>query len=152
MKMIEEAIKKGELHLFLIGKGEYKCHGRSDYPDPTDYLACWEKEIIPYFNENNSIESVLRLYNSIIMLFDYANDINLGLYSIAAHIEWCNYFEKGKKIQFSLDWKSIAEKLKLAVEINKERLIADKRWAGAEWNSNQGLYEPIIRVLTKLLA
>ena len=86
------------------------------------------------------------------MLFDYANDINLGLYSIAAHIEWCNYFEKGKKIQFSLDWKSIAEKLKLAVEINKESLIADTRWAGVDWNSSQGLYEPICRVLTKLLA
>ena len=149
--MIEIAIEKGELHLFLMGEGGYKCHGRSDYPEPTDYLACWEKEIIPYFNENNSIESVLRLYNSIIMLFDYANDINLGLYSISRHIFLCYYFEKEEKIQFHLDWKTIAEKLKLAVEINKERLIADIRWAGVDWNSSQGLYEPICRVLTRLL-
>ena len=150
--MIEDAIKKGELHLFLIGKDDYICQGRSDYPDPTDYLACWEKEIIPYFNSNNSIESVMGLYNSLIMLFDYVKDINLGLYSIAKHIFWYYYFEKEEKVRFLLDWKTIAEKLKLAVEINKERLIADKRWAGAEWNSSQGLYEPIIRVLTKLLA
>lgn len=152
MKMIEDAIEKGELHLFLMGEGGYKCHGRSDYPDPTDYLACWEKEIIPYFNKNNSIESIMRLYNSITMLFDYTKDINLGLYSIAKHIFWYYYFEKEEKFQFKLDWESIAEKLKLAVEINKERLIADTRWAGVDWNSSQGLYEPICRVLTKLLA
>ena len=152
MNMIEDVIKKGDLHLFLVGDGVYKCHGRSDYPDPTDFLACWEEEIIPYFNKNNSIESVMVLYDAIIMLFNYTKDVNLGLYSIASHIEWDYYFEKENLIRFSLDWKSIAQKLELAAEINKERLIADTRWAGAEWNSSQGLYEPICRVLSKLLS
>lgn len=152
MKTIKEAIENEELYLFLIGEGEYQCRGRSDYPNPTDFLACWEKEIIPYFNYNNSLESVRVLYDAIIMLFDYQKDINLGLYSISSHTFWCYYFENEKMLQFYLDWKNIAEKLKFAVEINKESLIADTRWAGAEWNSSQGLYESINRVLTKLLA
>lgn len=152
MKIIEDAIKNGELHLFLIGKGDYKCHGRSDYSDPTDFLACWEKQIIPYFNKNNAIESAMEFYNAIKKLFNYTDDVDLGLYSIATHVFLYHSFESENKLQFKLDWLSIAKELQSAIELNKKKLIVDTRWAGAEWNSSQGLYEPICRVLTKLLS
>lgn len=152
MKTIEDAIKNGELHLFLVGDGVYKCHGRSDYPDPTDFLACWEEEIIPYFNKNNAIESAMEFYNAIKKLFNYTDDVDLGLYSIATHVFLYHSFESENKLQFKLDWLSIAKELQSAIELNKKKLIVDTRWAGAEWNSSQGLYEPICRVLTKLLS
>lgn len=123
MKIIEDAIKNGELHLFLIGKGDYKCHGRSDYPDPTDFLACWEEEIIPYFNKNNAIESAMEFYNAIKKLFNYTDDVDLGLYSIATHVFLYHSFESENKLQFKLDWLSIAKELQSAIELNKKNSL-----------------------------
>lgn len=151
MKMIEIAIEKGELHLFLMGEGGYKCHGRSDYPEPTDYLCCWEEEIIPYFNIYNNGKMSENLNNSILMLFNYTKDVNLGIYSAVRHVFLYHYFKKNGKIKFNIDEDTLLGKLQEIVKKDREHLANDTRWAGTEWNSSQGLYEPICRMLTKLL-
>ncbi len=44
-----------------------------------------------------------------------------------------------------IDLSVAAEALKLQIELNKAELISDNRWAGAEWNSKSGLWEPLVR-------
>lgn len=149
MDKIQKAIVKDELPAFLIGKIEYKCSGRSDFDEPTDYLFCWESEIIP-FTQSNPEKFKTVFLDALHKLLLYENDKILGIYSVAKHVFWCSYFIEKGKIKLDIDLKDITTQLAQIVKREKDNLIKDKRWAGAEWNSKQGLFEPINRLLLKL--
>ena len=46
---------------------------------------------------------------------------------------------------FAIDFTPVAAPLKAAVEARKDALVADPRWAGAAWNSPDGLWTPLVR-------
>lgn len=102
MDKLQKAIANNELPMFLIGKNGYKCSGRSDLNEPTDYLFCWENEIIP-FSQSNPEDFKTVFINSLLELLVYENDKILGIYSVANHIFWCSYFIAKGKIKFVID-------------------------------------------------
>lgn len=138
---IENAIKKNELPNFFLGKGKYRVQGRSDNDDPNDYLFCWESELLPFFKHNE-----LNLEQVFIMILEQEDDKGLSIYSIMSHIFWYYYFKQKGVIKNDFSFLQIKKMLKTLLIENKENLIKDKRWAGAEWNSTDGLWFPLQRL------
>lgn len=149
MNQVEEAILRNELPMFLIGSGLYKCMGRSDQDEPTDYLYCWESEIIPFL-ESKPHEFYDKFLASLCKLLIYEKDVILGIYSVANHIFWCLYFIDKGVIKGDVCFDDVINRLFQSIELNKSNLIKDKRWAGSEWNSKQGLFEPLQRLLSAI--
>lgn len=136
--------------MFLLGEKGYKCIGRNDMGEPNDYLFCWESEIIPYIKENpKKFKDIF--FNALHELFFYKKDKILGIYSVANHVFWCSYFINKASINLDIDLTEIINELSIIVDLNKDALRKDKRWAGAEWNSNNGLLEPIRRLLSRIV-
>lgn len=150
MKLITQAIEKGEIHLFLMGIGKYKMEGWSDLPEPTDYSKCWRTEIIPYYNKNNEYFKRGKFDAILIDLLNYEEDANRGIYTALQTMTWALYFSEQKLIKFDIEYPQISSAIKKALDKNTESLKEDKRWSGVEWNSQTGLLEPIQRVLTSI--
>lgn len=144
MELLKKAIKKNELHLFLAGLKRYKCQGINDLPDPNDYNQSWNKEILPYLNSVSDNAAIDLFKSALVKLLDWKEDPNLGLYTIMATLNWFYYYSKENKIKHKLDFEELRP---LIVEKLRERqfdLKHDKRWAGAEWNSPDGLWTPLV--------
>ncbi len=145
MKKIQTAIDRNELPLFLKGVNDYKVIGRSDMNEPNDYLACWEQEIIPYSKTNSEILAKT-IPSALAILLNDKSDIDCNIYTVVNHIFWYYYFKNKQTISFEISLNEISRQLKETLLSNKQNLRTDKRWGGAEWNSESGLWEPIIRV------
>jgi hypothetical protein len=39
---------RDEMHLLLMGEGDYYVRGRDDMGEPQDHIALWDKVLIPY--------------------------------------------------------------------------------------------------------
>jgi hypothetical protein len=143
MEKIIKAIQQNELPLFFLGKGEYKVQGRSDLPEPNDYLWCWESEIIPFLNGRIHKINFDLIFAEIL---NQEEDIILAIYAVMSNLSLYYYFKEKCEINMEITF-SLTEKLlqKLLLE-NKDKLMQDKRWAGVEWNSSNGLWEPLQRV------
>jgi hypothetical protein len=46
---------------------------------------------------------------------------------------------------FEIDMSAVALALQVQLEANKAALVVDTRWAGAAWNSQHGLWDPLMR-------
>lgn len=144
MKIIKEAIEKNELSSFLCGNLNYKLQGREDNSEPTDFLYCWESEIIPYSKENLSLGSDLD--NAMMELLENNESFIIGIYTVVNTIFWYYYFKKKGSISFELELIKLRDKLISVLSENKGKLQSTKLWAGVDWNSKDGLWEPIQRI------
>lgn len=142
-KAIRKAILNNQLDLFLIGRGGYRISGSTDLPLPNDFNLCWRSEIIPYSHLAGS-EFARQLGSSLFELLNFEPDINLGLYALSAHLNWYYFFRSQELVRFELDLEGLAEKFKERLYDRKELLIQDNRWAGVGWNSEFGLWEPVV--------
>src|SRR5690606_34260976 len=80
---------------------------------------------------------------SIIRLFNYSEDPNLGMLAAVATLNWYYFFVNTNKITSVIELKELEPFIKNKLEAQRETLKNDKRWAGEEWNSEEGLWRPI---------
>jgi len=134
MEFLKKALHNNELTDLLVGKGDYFFEDH-DYPmQPTLFSHVWETQIIPYQNELKT-QLPFELMVSLKELLDYKEDINLGLYVfLAVAKEYFYYLNIEKKLTFTLDFNQLIPEVKKVLSVNKESLMKDKRWAGADWN------------------
>lgn len=142
MKKFLASVKENEVHLFLLGEGQYHRDVlRDSFEEPTNYLHQWKNEIEPILNSDDSKNFVNELLRALKELTNYAPDVNLGLYTIFRHLVIYFYFLNiSKTITEKLDLSELIALLRESVKKNKESLIDDKRWSGSPGNKlNQGL-------------
>lgn len=146
MKKIVEADKNDELGLFLMGIGKYQVKGHSDLSMPNDYNECWRQEIIPFSRIDDALPRKLAM--TLLRLLEYEEDYNLALYTIIMTINWYYFFKKEGLINFEFELDDLVEPFKNRICAQKNNLMKDTRWAGAEWNSEDGLWEPFLHATT----
>lgn len=141
MNLVENALKNGELHKLLSGQNGYFIEDK-DFPnEPTDYYIVWQQHILPYIvNNPNEIPTFNREINQALnLLLNQRSDENLGIYSFFSNMTIFYMFNMKQKISginMSFDTAKICKVLSL----QKEELIKNKKWSGAEWNAaNRGL-------------
>jgi hypothetical protein len=149
MNKIIKAIQQNELSLFFLGKGEYhiEANRRNDLPDPNNFLWCWESEIIPFLNNERD---KINFDNIFVDILKQEKDTALAINVVITNLFWYYYFKKKGDINIAIKFSATEKILKKMLLDNKEKLMQDKRWAGAEWNSSNGLWEPLQRVANSI--
>lgn len=148
-----DAIDKGEEAKFLVGEPPYFVEAKNDNEEPQNVndafnliiFAAWEEFRDPRIPESflGGLEELLRAYP----------DPNKAIYVVCDWVWFYRYCLNDKannpnsayKSLFEVDLRGIALLLREMLEKNKLSLEQDRRWAGAEWNSQNGLWSPLLR-------
>lgn len=152
-KLFHQAIFKNELWRLLIGDPPYYFESKSGNEEPQDVQQAFDLSLLPYWKRTKAQSLPCVFCESLAYLITNYEDKNRAIYTA---IDWIWYYtyclekirsnpEAHLEDIFLADIGSVAPIIKKAIEERKEELIADKRWAGAPWNSSAGLWEPIVR-------
>lgn len=152
--ILYDALNKHKFDNFLLGAPPYFFESKTDNDEPQNVPQAFDLLIIPYCNKERNTEFPKIFENSLMKILTEESDRNRSIY--VAH-DWIWYFlyckNEGKlrpngiyKDLFELNLTEISPTIKFLMEKNKDELIADKRWGGANWNSKNGMWDPLIRM------
>lgn len=147
------ALANNELDKFLVGEPFYFFETKDDNDDPQNVVVAFDLLILPYWREACDPLFPQFFAAALLQMLKTYPDTNRAIYM--AH-RWIWYYQSclsEKRMKpaglytdiFEFDLTSVASVLKEKLEANKTDLITDTRWAGAEWNSKRGLWDPLIR-------
>ena len=147
------ALANGELDKFLVGEPFYFFETKDDNDDPQNVVVAFDLLILPYWWETRDPLFPKRFADALLQMLKIYPDPNRAIYMVH---RWIWYYqsclsEKRMKAAglytdiFEIDLTSVASVLKDKLEANKADLITDTRWAGAVWNSKNGLWDPLVR-------
>ena len=152
--VFERALENGHLCKFLIGDHPYFFSARVEFEEPQNIEQAFEFLICPYWRRTRDVEFSKGLSSALLDLLASYPDRNKAIYVVSTWV-WCySYFLWKSRIDllvgadelFALELGAIALVLKRLIDMNKQELIVDERWAGQPWNSKNGLWEPLIRL------
>ncbi|MFK3737199.1 hypothetical protein [Massilia sp. TN1-12] len=149
-----EAFSHNAFEKFLVGEPPYFFHAKNDNEEPQNVSQAFYTLIIPYWNLTKDIDFPKRFSSALYQLLDTYPDKNRAIY-VAHEWIWCYKYFFDKNILnsseyyrelFEVDLSQVAYLLKSLIEENKEGLINDHRWAGRSWNSQNGMWGPLLKV------
>jgi hypothetical protein len=128
------ALAYDELDKFLVGEPFYFQEAKNDYEEPQNIFPA-------------------RFVAAFLKLLATYPDRNRAIYAAAGWVWYYRYCLSQKREEpeglyaelFEIDMGAVALALQRQLEINKAALILDTRWAGGSWNSENGLWEPLMR-------
>lgn len=147
------ALANDELDKFLVGEPFYFLEAKNDNDEPQNVVAAFDQLLVPYWCETRDVSFPARFVAALLTILATYPDRNRAIY--IAH-DWVWYYRfclSKKRAQpdgpyaelFEIDMGGVAMALKRQLETNKADLIADTRWAGAAWNSQNGMWDPLMR-------
>jgi hypothetical protein len=153
-QILYDALKNNSLDIFLLGLPPYFFESKTDNEEPQNIPQAFDLLIIPYWKKEKNIDFPKKFENSIIKILTNETDINRSIY---VSLDWICYFlycKNEEKLHpngiyndlFEINLTEISCIIKFLMQKNKDELIADKRWGGADWNSTNGMWDPLIRV------
>lgn len=150
---IAQILANDELDKFLVGEPFYFLGTKNDNDEPQNVVAAFDQLLVPYWRETHDASFSTRFVAALLTILATYPDRNRAIY--IAH-DWVWYYRfclSKKRAQpdglyaelFEIDMGGVAVALKRQLEINKPDLVADTRWAGATWNSQNGMWDPLMR-------
>jgi hypothetical protein len=151
--LLARALAKNELGKFMIGEGEYFYSVPNDNDEPQNISAAFDLVVLPYWKRTKDARLPLLLLGALEELVKSHPDKNRAIYVSHGWIWYYAYCLAKKRERpdgiygdlFEVDLRALASVLKAETELNKKRLVQDVRWAGAGWNSVDGLWAPVVR-------
>ncbi|KLU25909.1 hypothetical protein EOS_12345 [Caballeronia mineralivorans PML1(12)] len=152
--VLARAQANNELDKFLTGESPYFFEARIDNDEPQNVSAAFDLLVLPYWKRTGDLNFPARLFGSLADLLQSYPDKNRAIYVAHDWIWYYLYCLVGKRTQpngvygdiFEADLNALAAVLKAELESNKQSLIGDTRWAGATWNSTNGMWGPLLYV------
>jgi hypothetical protein len=142
------ALNEGRLKEFFLGEGGFYTTV-PDFPDEYSINAGWRKFLLPYVQSDHYSQSFIPLFKKHLLELLDEQDVNKGIYYFIRHLYSYYYYKQEGKITFELPFTDgEKEMIKAALSKNRQQLKQDKRWAGADWHSQDGLWEPLQNDLT----
>ncbi|MCD5973947.1 hypothetical protein [Pseudomonas quasicaspiana] len=147
------ALANDEFDKFLAGEPYYFLATKDDNDEPQNVIVAFKLLFMPYWREVGDPDFPAKFAQALIKMLETYPDQNRAIYMAECWL-WCYRFCLSKKYAqpdgpyaglFEFDMSAVAAVLKAKLEANKSELMADTRWAGATWNSQNGLWEPLIR-------
>lgn len=147
------ALANDEFDKFLVGEPFYFLETKDDNDEPQNVIIAFKLLFVPYWREIGDPAFPAQFAQALLKMLDTYPDQNRAIYMAQSWL-WCYRYCLSKKYAqpegiyaglFEFDMSAVATALKTQLETNKPALIADTRWAGAAWNSQNGLWEPLMR-------
>ncbi|MBC3373015.1 hypothetical protein HU762_03585 [Pseudomonas sp. SWRI92] len=147
------ALANDELDKFLVGEPFYFLEAKTDNDEPQNVVAAFDQLIMPHWRQTHDATFPPRFVAALLTMLATYPDRTRAIY-IAADWVWYYRFCQDKQRQqplgpygdlFDVDMGSVAVALKRLLENHKAELVADTRWAGAAWNSPDGMWTPLMR-------
>jgi hypothetical protein len=159
--LLTRALANNELGKFLIGEGEYFYNAPNDNDEPQNIRAAFDLAVAPYWSRTKDALLPSRLFGALEVLLTSHPDKNRAIYVTYGWIWYYAYCLAKRRARpdgtysdlFEVDLRTLASVLKAETELSKKSLAQDVRWAGAGWNSVDGLWAPVVRtarVIAKL--
>ncbi len=148
------ALANNELEKFLVGEAPYFFEAKKDNEEPQNVNQAFDLLVFPYWKQTKDVDFPAKFVSALLVLLSMHADRNKAIYVAHDWIWHYRYCLNKKRMQptgyygdlFEVDLSQVAALLKDLIETNKNKLINDKRWAGAPWNSKNGMWEPLLRI------
>lgn len=147
------ALENDELDRFLAGEPFYFFETKDDNDDPQNVVVAFDLLILPYWRDTCAPLFPKRFADTLLQILKKYPDTNRAIYMACRWIWYYQCCRSEKRIKpaalysdlFEVDLTTVASVLKDKLEANKADLIIDTRWAGAEWNSKNGVWDRLVR-------
>ena len=156
--LIQRALDHDEMDLFVVGEPFYFLEARVDNEEPQNIPQAFDQLLLPHWREAGDPLLWQRWIAGMLKALRDYPDVNRAIYGVANWLWYCHDCLGKKRAQPEgsyanlpeLDLSAVALALQLRMAERKDELIADIRWAGAAWNSPQGIWVPLLRLATAL--
>lgn len=144
--LLSQALARDALGAFLLGEPPYFHEARAEHEEPQNVGAAFEALLLPYWHRTTDPELGERLTRACLALLAGHPDHNRAIYCVHAWIWEYRYAQVGKGIPV-FDWRlePVVVTLKASIERARTALVGDTRWAGAPWNSTDGIWGALLR-------
>ena len=147
------ALANDELDKFLVGEPFYFQEAKSDNDEPQNIVAAFDLLLLRYWQQNHDPLFPERCVAALLKILATYPDRNRAIYAAVAWVWYYRFCLSKKHAQpeglyaglFEIDMSAVALALQGQLEANKVALGVDTRWAGAAWNSQHGLWDPLMR-------
>jgi hypothetical protein len=147
------ALANDELDKFLVGEPFYFQEAKSDNDEPQNIVAAFDLLLLRYWQETHDPFFPARFVTALLKILATYPDRNRAIYAVAVWVWYYRFCLSKKHAQpqglyaglFEVDMSAVALALQGQLEANKAALVVDTRWAGAAWNSQHGLWDPLMR-------
>ncbi len=152
--VLKLALDNDELDRFVVGEPFYFLEARVDNEEPQNIPQAFDQLLLPHWREAGDPLLWQRWIAGMLKVLRDYPDANRAIYSVANWLWYYHYCLGKKRVQPEgsyadlpeLDLGAVALALQLRMAERKDELIADTRWAGAAWNSPQGIWAPLLRL------
>lgn len=150
--VLERALRNNELDKFLVGEPFYFMETKDDNDEPQNVIVSIALLFLPYIRATGDSNFPLKFTLALIKMLENYPDRNRAIYMAQRWVWGYRYCLSQKHVKpqgpyadlFECNMNAVATVLKQQLEANKADLMTDTRWAGQSWNSNNGLWEPMM--------
>lgn len=151
--VLQLALNHNDLDKFIVGEPFYFQEAKADNEEPQNVAAAFDQLVMRYWLQTHDASFPGRWVAALLQALETYPDRNRAIYAVSDWVWYYRYCLAKKQSApqgiyadlFVIDLSSVALVLKQQLEANKASLVADTRWAGAAWNSQSGLWEPLMR-------
>lgn len=152
--LIQRALDHDEMDRFVVGESFYFLEARVDNEEPQNIPQAFDQLLLPHWREGRDPLLWQRWIAGMLKALRDHPDANRAIYSVANWLWYYHHCLGKKRAQPDgsyadlpeLDLGAVALALQLCMAERKDELITDTRWAGAAWNSPQGIWVPLLRL------
>ena len=152
--LIQRALDHDEMDRFVVGEPFYFLEARVDNEEPQNIPQAFDQLLLPHWREGRDPLLWQRWIAGMLKALRDHPDANRAIYSVANWLWYYHHCLGKKRAQPDgsyadlpeLDLGAVALALQLCMAERKDELITDTRWAGAAWNSPQGIWAPLLRL------
>lgn len=147
------ALANDELDKFLVGEPFYFQEAQNDNEEPQNIVAAFDLLVLRYWQQTRAPQFPGRFVAALLKILAAYPDRNRAIYVAAVWVWYYRFCLSKKQAQpegiyadlFEVDMVAVALALQRQLELNKAELVQDTRWAGGTWNSQNGLWGPLMR-------
>lgn len=147
------ALANDELDKFIVGEPFYFLEANAQNDEPQNVTQAFDQLVVPYWRETHDLNFPQRFVAGLLKALASYPDRNRAIYIVHDWVWYYRFCQAKQQAQpqgpygdlFDVDLGPVALALKLRLEENKAELQADTRWAGAAWNSPDGMWTPLLR-------
>jgi hypothetical protein len=151
--VLQLALANDALDRFLVAEPFYFQEARNDNAEPQNVVAAFDQLVLRYWQQTHDSQFPGRFVAALLKILATYPDRNRAIYVAAVWVWYYRFCLSKKQAQpeglyadlFEIDMGAVALALQRQLELNKAELVQDTRWAGGTWNSQNGLWGPLMR-------
>jgi hypothetical protein len=158
MNQIELAVYHHDLHHYLAGDAPYFVEAKTDLEEPQNVAQAFDLQIYPYIVRTHDTKLPDASADGLIkMLTTHADPVRATYlaYSWVWYLLYCEAKKRAAPTGYYkdlplFDFSDVALTAQKKADLLAATLKQDTRWAGAAWNSQMGLWEPICNLASAI--